>query len=331
MSLAPLFQEKIRLGDELDNSIKQIIYGLKELQITIKETSYYFITFQLLASGIERLLKCSICYGKLFRQNKFPTVNEIKTHEIDKLLITFINEYFKTKSIPALEEDYDFLTQDIFLKALIQSLSKFGNYARYYNLNVVTAASNKINIEEIWSELQLEFIHTRPDLMKKLVDEPDYKMVDDEISRYFVSCFEKFVRAITRQFSLGDMGEEPKHYTGTYFHFLTLSNEKIGTTDYFDKFFKKEVRKPIDNTPSDNVKSKVIKRGEISGQWPFKNVESVTIQKRLNNCVTIVVDSKVYALNGLAEQILKLPFPIDADIAYKGRSLHYFIETALAL
>lgn len=331
MTHDPLFQEKIRLGDELDNSIKQIIYGLKELQIALKETSYYFITFQLLASGIERLLKCSICYGKLHKQNRFPVVEELKTHKIDNLLKLFIQDYYDSSSCPAFNDDYEFLTQDSFLQELIKSLSVFGDYARYYNLNVVTGAPKKINIEEVWDDLQKDFIASRPDLMKKLFDEPDYKTVENEISKYFVSCFEKLVRAITRQFTLGDMGEEPKRHLGTYVHFVTLSDDKIGATDYFEKFFKKEIRKPMDYTSSDGIRSNVITKKEYSGQWPFRNVDSVTIQKRANNCVTIVVDDKVYALNGLAIQILNLPDPFEANIAYKGRSLHYFISAALAL
>ncbi|MCK4543074.1 MAG: hypothetical protein KAU17_12635 [Spirochaetales bacterium] len=43
--------KKIKLGDELDNSIKQIITALKELQTTVQESSYYFITFQFRLSG----------------------------------------------------------------------------------------------------------------------------------------------------------------------------------------------------------------------------------------------------------------------------------------
>ncbi|MBI9095552.1 MAG: hypothetical protein JEY71_11770 [Sphaerochaeta sp.] len=325
-----LIQKKIRLGDELDNSIKQIIYGLKELQISLKETSYFFITFQLLASGIERLMKCAICYGSLHLDDQFPQ-KEIYTHDITELLQKFRSKYFKTGSKTALVDDLKFLTQDVLLQSLIDSLSKFGNYARYYNLNVVTGAPKILNIEDIWDELQKKFISSRPDLMEKLVEEPDYKMVDNEISNYLVSCFEKFVRAIVRQFTLGDMGDEPKRYIGSYYHFLTLSDDKIGNTDYFDKFFKKEIKNPIAFSSSDSTKRKTIDSKDYNSLWPFITTNSVIVQKHQNSCLTVVINNMTYALNGMAMQILKLPTPFEANIAYVGRSLRPFIDAANSL
>jgi hypothetical protein len=195
----------------------------------------------------------------------------------------------------------------------------------------VTGTPDKLNIEDTWSKLKMEFLSSRPELMEKITEQPDLKTVDGEISNYFVSCFEKFVRAIVRQYTLGDMGEEPKRYIGSYSHFLFLSDDKIGTTDYFDKFFKKEIRKPSEFCPSNNLKHKTITKEEYSKLWPFKTTDSVIIQKQQNNCVTIVIDNKTYALNCVAKQILNLPTPFEADIAYVGRSLNFFIDAALAL
>lgn len=112
MSMDDLLVKKIRLGDELENSCKQIIAGLKELQTVVQDTDYYFIAFQLLDNGFERLLKCAICYGWLKEKQSFPRTKDIKTHDITILLHRFLSDYFSQR-VPALIDDYKFLSKDI--------------------------------------------------------------------------------------------------------------------------------------------------------------------------------------------------------------------------
>ena len=326
----PLFYRKIALGDELDNSIKHIIAGLRELQVSITETSYYSIAFQLLASGFERLLKCALCYGYLHKEERFPTLNEIKDHSISNLLKKFITMFYSTESRPALESDKKFLVEDKFLKQLLDSLSEFGRYARYYNLNVVINDKNQIDIKEIWDRLQTDLVLSRSDLMEKLSTAPDYDAVDREIFIYFTSCFEKFTRAIVRQFTLGDLGEEPKRYLGYYSHFLFLNDDKIGMTNYLN-FFESVIKKPVQAGIIKPRKRQKICKKNYKGLWPFKNTDCVYIENRGNHILTIEINNFLYGLNGTAMAHLEIPSPFDAGQAYRGRSLTPFIEAAQKL
>lgn len=322
--------KKLKLCEEVENSIKQIIAGLKELQTSLQETAYYFIVFQLLANGIERLLKSSICYGFLHIKKRFPKVVEIKTHDISNLLSIFISEYF-SDNVPALKEDLQFLKTNNELKTIISSLTEFGKNARYHNLNVVTGDMNAVDVNEIWQKIKINFVMNNPEVKKILFDEPDYDRLEQLITNHFVTIFEKFTRAIVRQFTMGDLGEEPKKCIGLYSHFLFLKDDEIGKTDYNAKFFQKKINEPGEYIENNENKRKVITKSDYNELWPYKNADSIIIEKSADGCVFVIVDNKVCALNGITSQKYKLPFTHEIGIAYNGRAEGDIIQMALNL
>jgi len=322
--------KRIKLGDEVENSIKQIIAGLKELQTSVRETAYYFIVLQLLANGFERLLKSSICYGFLHKKNCFPTAGEIKTHDISKLLSVFISEYF-SDMVPALKEDLKFLKTNKELETIINSLTEFGKYARYHNLNVVTGDINAVDVKDIWQKIETDFVMNNPEIKKILFDKLDYDRLDQLITNHFVIIFEKLTRGIVRQFTLGDLGEEPKKYIGFYSHFLFLKDDEFGITDYNEKFFQKKINDPGEYIENNKNKRTVITKSEDNKRWPYKHTDSIIIEKSTDGCVFVIVNKKVYALTGTTAQKYKLPFTHDIGETYKGRSEVDIIKMALEL
>ncbi|MCK5682782.1 hypothetical protein KAJ27_01615 [bacterium] len=322
--------KKLKLGNELESSITQITTALKELQTTVQETCYYFIAFQLLSNGFERLLKCSLCYGHLHKSDKFPSLRNIRTHSIFKLLDTFLSEYF-VQLVPALKEDYNFLTKDKELKILVQSLTEFGKNARYHNLNVVTGNPKAIDIEDIWKKLETDFVMNDPELKKKLFDEPDYDTVDSAATRHFVSIFERLTRAIVRQFTLGDMGNEPGKYIGFYSHFLLLQDDQIGETDYYKEFFYKEIKKPKKYDKKNRNNKKTIKKNDYKELWPFKNADFVIVEKSDDDDFFLIINNLVYALNGTTAHNFDLPFAHDCGETYRGRDVSVFLTIAQKL
>lgn len=322
-----LLIKKLHLEKELENSIKQIIAALKELQITIQKTSYYFIAFQLLANGIERLLKCAICYGYLHKKGTFPNIKKLKNHDITGFFKNFIDNYF-TQDRQVTKEDYLFLTENNEAIKLINLLSEFAKSARYYDLDIVTDNPQKsINIYDMWNKVELDYIMDNPNLRNKLFNEPDFEAVNQSVSKHLVSIFEKIARAIVRQFTLGDMGEEPKKYIGHYYHFSHLRDNDIGTTDYYKKFYTTEIKNPkpyIDNGNSKNL----ITTKDYKKIWPFKNTDQVIVEKSNEGYLYIIINNKMYALNGITSIKLNIPFPHDLGEAYIGRSIGDFIEIA---
>ena len=65
-------QQKIAIIQELETSIKLIELGLGEYQNLNKSNNFYYLPFQLISSGLERLMKCHICLGYLEKNGKYP-------------------------------------------------------------------------------------------------------------------------------------------------------------------------------------------------------------------------------------------------------------------
>ena len=230
----------MKLGDELDNSFKHIVTALKELQTTAKDTSYKLIFFQLLSSGIERLLKCTKIFAILHKENRFPTLKEIQTHDILGLFNEIKNNYFVWNNYMC-TQDKDFLEHDEYLIEILGLLSKFAQYDRYYNLNIVVGEKTN-DIDLSLSELSSKYINDRKDLMTALYDEPDYEFLDNEITRFYISIIERFIRGIAAQYIHGNLGDEPKRLMGDFSHFVMMNNEDLGKTDYYKKYFYKEIK-----------------------------------------------------------------------------------------
>lgn len=323
----------IALTDEIQNAIGQINNGLQKLQTVPKSNEIRFSMFQSLSTGFERLLKYGICYGEFSKNNKLPKAEEIRTHNISNLLNRYINDYFSTP-VPVLISDYKFLTTDDEVKMLIKILSDFGENARYYNLNVVTDYKYINDIQPLWDKLVTTFIMNNDKVKKAYVDEPDYKYVDDEVIKHFVSIFEKLTRAIVRQFTLGNIKDAGKDIC-SYYHFLTLMDNKLGATNYYLQSSNVEKEKQQKYKPINGNKRKVISKAEYVTQfkklWPFKNTDIVMIKKAPDGCIFIVINDNIYALNGITEAKYNLPFAYQYEGAFLGRDVSDFLNMAFDL
>jgi len=223
------------LGEEVENSIRFLITALRELQLISNNNGHYFTAFQLTSVGIERLLKSIICYGYFNKYNKFPSLNNIKSHDLKELKDRVEQKYFSVDR-PALVKDLKFLKNNKDLNELLYLLSEFGKYSRYHNLNIVVGAKdNSIDVEQKWREYENKFVMNNPDLKDKLIKENNSSYVKKQVFHHIIYIFEKFIRALVRQFTLGDLGREAQRYLGYISHFLFLKDSDLGETDYINK------------------------------------------------------------------------------------------------
>ena len=234
--------KKICLGDEVKISIKLLLLGLGALQKINEENDFYHLPFLLLSSGFERLMKCIMCL-KYYKENKiFPSLKKIKGNTNGHDLMYLKNKVIKdciSKSITFTKEvtkkDYEYISNDKNLDKLIEVLSKFGQYSRYYNFDIVIGkGSPKDNVEVNWQNYELELIKDRMDLITayKKNEYIAYEYINNQI----IIKLEKFARALVRQFTLGDLGNEAKTYTGVIDPFLFLKDDELGKRDY-KKYF----------------------------------------------------------------------------------------------
>jgi hypothetical protein len=337
----------IYLNDELTTSIKLIKLGFGELQNLDMGNDFYYLPFQLLSSGLERLMKCHICLGYLEKHSKYPESKILKNfggksgHDLNELINVILSDFFKTKDIPALVDDKNFISSDNNLKQLIYLLSEFGKYARYHNFDIITSAKiPSIDVKKLWEEYETKIILADTDLLEKLTDFEYQEEVLGYVTQSIISKLEMFIRGICRQFTLGELGKKAQQFSPACFDFITLSNDKIGIIDY-RKHTTSYNRKKIKTHKSDfligikrklnsGYKHKKIDKYQYDGDWPFY-ADTVIIECRHEHWCVVQINGKIYALNGAAQSRYNLTSVHDAGMAIMGKSIGDFINMALQL
>jgi len=126
-----------------------------------------------------------------------------------------------------------FLETDMRLRALLTALSRFAQSARYYNLDVVGDRRPDTDDPELeWQAIEMELVSEHPDLMQALQKPGSIGQVYDAVRREFVGRIELLVRALSRLFTLGPLGDEAATCTAYIRPFLFLRDERIAKRDY---------------------------------------------------------------------------------------------------
>ena len=233
MTLSKQVLKEIHLQDELQTSIRLIEIGLGELQSLSSANRAHHLVMQLLSSGFERLMKCLICYGYHEKNGDFPTISHLRGagHDLLKLKDLIISDYFQENS-PALSDDKSYLQSDVKLNRMLDIISEFGKYARYYNLDVVTdSPKTSRDVITEWTRYRDELVLAKPELLSKLTVEYEHE-VWQFLAQDTTIVFEKFVRALSRQFTLGRLGKLAQQYSTPLFKFIVLNNHELGVRDY---------------------------------------------------------------------------------------------------
>ena len=333
--------------DELFTALKLIEIGFGEFQNLDLANDFYHLPFQLVSSGFERLMKCHICFGYHEKNHSYPSSAYLKKcggkngHDLGELKNNILKTYFSIHGVPVLKDDYDFLSNDNDLRKLINLLSEFGKYARYYNLDVVTsAAKQSIDVRTMWENYEASIMTSNPELLKKFEDFEFQKEESDSIQRKIIIKLEQFVRAISRQFTFGKLGDKAKQFSFVFSPFIKLCDEKLGNRDYRKETtrYKEKENKPHKRTLIDKIKrktnkkyiSKRISRIDFYGDWPFYSDE-IIIECRDKHWCIITIDGYDYALNGAAKGRFKIEDVHEAGMAILGKSVGPFIDMALEL
>lgn len=335
------------LHDELQSAVKLVELGFGEFQNLNLVNIFYYLPFQLLSSGFERLMKCHICLGYHEQHNVYPTDKYLKScggksgHDLLELKNTILSSYFSKHNIPVLNEDFDLLENDGDLKNLIYILSEFGKYARYYNLDVVTSARQpSINVKELWEEYEMNLIISNPEVSKKLGDLEATEEVLGYAKRQILIKLEKFARAICRQFTIGKLGKKALQYSPVLHRFILLKDEDLGncnyrveTTRYQEKekrVHRRTLEDEFQRTYNPRYRSTIVRKENFDGSWPFYHDE-VIIECREKYWCVVTIEDKDYALNGAAAGRYKLEDVHNAGMAILGKSVGPLIQMALQL
>ncbi len=334
---------KISLIEELETSMKLLKLGFGEYQNLDMANDFYYLPFQLISSGFERFMKCIICLGHLEKHGVFPKPGLFRKtlkHDLITLKTHIVENYFQENS-EALSIDLVYIKTDKDLEKLIELLSEFGKYARYYNLNVVTGEEDSgEDVKSSWEAYESSYLVKDKTLINKLKDPETSNEVLSFVAQKIIEKLERFTRALSRQFTLGNLGSLAQQYSPIVYDFLMMQDSDFGKIDYRKNTTKyvQTKKKPHKRTIKDeyqrrtnkDFRSKLITKESFKGDWPFYS-EEITIECRQKFWCVVTIDGFDYALNGAAKGRYKLEDVHEAGMAILGKSVGAFINMALKL
>ena len=220
------------LSEEVFTAAKLIRYGLRSMQDRDIYRDFIHLPILLLSNGFERLLKTIVCFKHREDHGSFPSIDDIKTHNvlelIDQLAATCYPASYR--QTPAAEDDYQFITGDALLRGILEVLSDFGQANRYFNLDVVVGRRGSgDSSEDIWGRMvEMQVLEKHPDWCKEL-GEPK-NTVHEKVAHELLQVFERLARALCRLFTLGDLGDMARANSSYLHDFYSIMN--LGTRDW---------------------------------------------------------------------------------------------------
>ena len=237
--MAPNTLQKSAIDKELLDSVRLIKSGFGQLQQLDGANDFYHMPLLTLSTGFEHFLKVILCFRHLEKTGDFPKPSEIPSgrqgHDLELLLKKVRKECFLAQyveSIPAAKTDLAYLESDELLR-LFKVLGRFGQAARYYNLDVILGKKPTTDSPESeWERLETAVLISRPELLREFEGNPNSGRVFRVIGAEVVARLERLARALARLFTIGKIGAEAKHYSPYVDGFLQLRDKKLGKTEY---------------------------------------------------------------------------------------------------
>lgn len=236
--MTPSAIQNISLAKEVYNSTMLIKKGFAELQQISGSNDFYHPPILLISSGFERLMKCIICFRHLKVDGEYPPMKVLRDagHSLDVLLqkiIEICNEFGSYDDRPATREDLDFIKNNTRLHSIIEILSGFAQGGRYYNLDIVTAGESRFEEpKDKWEELETEIVQEDPELEELMKDPKKSDEMYQRINAILMLYLERFARALSRIFTLGELHPDAGKCYSYIDDFLNIIDGDLGTKKY---------------------------------------------------------------------------------------------------
>lgn len=227
-------EQQIALDNEIKNAYGLIRYGTNCLIDAADRIGFERISFLLLSSGFERLLKCTLFYHYFYVEKRVLNNHDLRNygHNIQSLLNDLISCCFATEyrnSCEAAKSDFVFLTEDYLFKTFVKVISDYAIDGRYYELNVITNSQQKTrSIMELWNDVAKEAFY-RSNIFEVSSSGDLVNPQDKGSIAWVVSIIETSVRAISRLYTFGLLGPDAKRMYVNMSDFLSLTDEDIRT------------------------------------------------------------------------------------------------------
>ena len=236
MNAKEIYPENIRhfsISDEVDTAGRLIRVGLGALQDTETCRDFLHLPMLVLANGFERLMKVIICFSYHEQHGSYPSINKIKGHRLEVLLDNILPLYTKEfLERSAIKEDLKFLKKDKLLRSALEILSDFGDKERYYSLDIVVGQPvHRGSPDDRWgSDVEFAIINQHPEWADQLGN-PNND-IPERVAKEIVILFERFTRALSRLFTIGNIGRNAKANSPFLSDFIGTMDRHLGKRKY---------------------------------------------------------------------------------------------------
>lgn len=313
---------------ELDTISLLFVRGLQELQAMNMNYCSYFIPSQTLSQGLERMMKVILFLsGKVEKgqlKGKF-------SHGLYKLWTKLTTENIV---VPITEPYFD---------DILNILSKFGENARYFYISILDGEPSYFNPQEEWEKLENKFLNEDPHRYQMLCNGDDATILIKEIVRRLQIPIEILIKSLSKVIVDYEKREVGWVVPSAIKSFANIGADSFGKNVYKEWPLNLEViTKPHKRNWRDFLirlihpfrKSKVISKRDYQGEWPFRDVKKVRIEKRMckrGPLYIITIKGFDCALDGKTAAILKIARTHEAGFAVVGVSTQPFLDLAMGL
>ncbi len=326
----------LHLVDELSNANQLITDGFGALQEIDTSNNFYHLPHQLMASGLERLMKCFISVVQHGRTGAFPDRAFMRDlgHDLKGLTAEILKNYYGGRDRSFVDAEFNAIKADQHLSDAIEILSQFGQVGRYYNLDVVAGSPcNPVDPKSEWESLEARVESPVPYLsdIERL-----HREYYPRVNSLLVARLERLVRAIALQFTIGDHSDPQKNIiraSVTFDNFRNIRDASLGQNDYRRsvKILQRKKDNWVKRTDVEILHgsnpARIVKRQGFNGDWPFR-AESVILECVDSTFLIVNIDGYAYSLNGSAISRFNHPSAHDAGVAILGKSIGPFITMA---
>jgi len=228
------------LIEEVRTAIYLIRQGLVSLNELSGANDFAHLPILLLSNGFERLLKMVICLDHLERNHSLPTQSSFRRHEhhrvteLLKEVIELAKRWDHGMSRAATRDDIAFLENDEDLHRIVALLQKYADAGRYYHIDVILgkARSPEDNPVQLFESYSMEVLSRKPNCQDMIRGNNPAEALESTISyinKEVTILLQRFARALSRMFTLGELGQIGKRMTGIIGVFLFLQDQDLGT------------------------------------------------------------------------------------------------------
>ncbi len=234
LSIRGTLSEEVRISSEL------IFTGIKLIQ----EEHYYNeaidVPLILLANGLERLLKCLVCFWTLEKTNKLPTTKAIKNefnHNIAKLFEYVFSRCYSDEFIRkgTTQKDLHFFRINPVFQGLVKVINDFALKDRYANLDLILCENlpKSRNPNDTWREqIELVLMQEYPKMQQLAIT--DNKEFRRQSSRYIADSLNRLMYSLVHLMILGKIGEYANTSAGPLRKFKNY-NQVLNKKEWFNK------------------------------------------------------------------------------------------------